>query len=146
MEYVRPRITKNDGMTARQQTRGHPMFSYLILVGVASRLVNEFRILTHLLAISSYALCLRTHPLPSFNHHTTTPLRPPPLLFAIARAWKGKRRNTVSNTALSPILRTIMKTKCLCTSHIAFHPSVKPLSTVYSGVRGSFTSLQDQDE
>lgn len=53
------------------------MFSYLILVGVASRLVNEFRILTHLLAISSYALCLPAQPLPFFNYNTTTPLHPP---------------------------------------------------------------------
>ena len=44
----------DDDMTPRQQNRGHPMFPYLILVGVASEIRPRFRIrIKHLLAISA---------------------------------------------------------------------------------------------
>ena len=79
------------------------MFSYLILVGVASRLVNEFRILTHLLAISSYALCLPAHPLPNSNHITKTPLRPP---FAIRNSRSLERQTTKHGSQYSIITYT----------------------------------------
>ena len=90
-------------MTARQQTRGHPMFSYLILVGVASRLVNEFRILSHLLAISSYALCLPAHPPPYYNHNTRFSSVLP---FAIRNSRSLERQTTIHGSQYSIITFT----------------------------------------
>ena len=121
------------------------MFSYLILVGVASRLVNEFRILTHLLAISSYALCLPTHPLPFIM---TIQQFPSVLPFAIRNSRSLERQTTKhgSQESIITFIQFNHETKCLCISHIALHPSIQPLGPVRSGVRGPFTNLQDQDE